>query len=58
MPTLAACARADMLARMFEDFAALVPGAARALTPGIAAPEALEETVAIFARFLDAGDAG
>lgn len=58
VPTLAACARTDMLARMFEDFAALIPGAERALTPGLASPEALEETVAIFARFLDAGGAG
>lgn len=55
VPTLAACARTDMLARMFEEFAALVPGAERALTPGIGSAEALEETVAIFARFLDVG---
>jgi pimeloyl-ACP methyl ester carboxylesterase len=54
VPTLAACARTDMLARMFDDFAALIPHAARALTPGIASAEALEETVAVFSRFLDA----
>jgi pimeloyl-ACP methyl ester carboxylesterase len=52
--TLAACARTDMLARMFDEFAALVPDAERALTPGIATPEALSETVAAFSRFLDA----
>ncbi|WP_137176992.1 alpha/beta fold hydrolase [Roseomonas sp. AR75] len=52
--TLAACARTDMLARMFEEFAALVPSAERTLTPGIATPEALAETVALFSRFLDA----
>jgi hypothetical protein len=46
-----------MLARMFEEFAALVPGAARALTPGIATPEALAETVHLFSSFLDAPDA-
>ncbi len=56
VPTLAACARTDMLARMFEDFAALIPHAERALTPGIGTPEALAETVALFARFLDAAD--
>jgi pimeloyl-ACP methyl ester carboxylesterase len=54
VPTLAACARTDMLARMFDEFAALIPGAERALTPGTATPEALAETVAIFTRFLDA----
>jgi hypothetical protein len=52
--TLAACARTDMLARMFEEFAALVPGAERALTSGIATADALAETVAAFSRFLDA----
>jgi pimeloyl-ACP methyl ester carboxylesterase len=54
VPALAACARSDMLAPMFEEFSALIPGAERALTPGIATPEALAETAAIFARFLDA----
>jgi pimeloyl-ACP methyl ester carboxylesterase len=52
--TLVACARTDMLARMFEELCALLPGAARALTPGIATPDALAETVALFSRFLDA----
>lgn len=58
VPTLAACARTDMLAPMFEEFAALLPQAERALTPGIATPEALAETVALFSRFLDAPAAG
>lgn len=53
VPVLASCARTDMLARMFDEFAALLPGAERALTPGIATPEALAETVAAFRRFLD-----
>lgn len=53
VPTLAACARTDMLARMFEEVCSLSPGAERAWTPGIATPEALAETVAIFSRFLD-----
>lgn len=56
VPTLAACARTDMLARMFDEFAALIPHADRALTAGIATPEALDETVAAFTRFLDAPD--
>ncbi len=53
VPTLAACAQTDMLARMLDEFAALIPDAHRALTPGIATPEALAETVGIFRRFLD-----
>lgn len=57
VPTLAACARDDMLAPMFDDFAALIPGAGRALTPGLGTPEALAATVAVFARFLDEGGA-
>lgn len=56
VPTLAACARTDMLARMFEEFAALIPHAARALTPGIATAATLAETVAAFSAFLDASD--
>ena len=54
VPTLATCAHTDMLAPMFEAFAALIPQAERAMTPGIASPEALAETIAVFARFLDA----
>jgi hypothetical protein len=55
-PTLAACARTDMPARMFDEFAALIPRAERALKPGIATEEALAGTVTIFIRFLDAPD--
>jgi pimeloyl-ACP methyl ester carboxylesterase len=58
VPTLAACARTDMLAGMFEEFCALIPHAERALTPGIGTPEALAETVAVFARFLDSAERG
>jgi pimeloyl-ACP methyl ester carboxylesterase len=54
VPTLAACARTDMLAPMFNEFAALIPHAECALTPGIATREALAETVAAYGRFLDA----
>ncbi|HEV7267074.1 MAG TPA: alpha/beta hydrolase [Falsiroseomonas sp.] len=57
VPTLAACAHTDMLAPMFEAFAALIPHAARALTPGIATPDALAATVATFSRFLDGPEA-
>ena len=53
VPVLAACAKTDMLARMFDEFCSLVPQAERAWTPGIGTPEALAETVAIFSRFLD-----
>jgi len=53
LPTLAACARTDMLAPMFDELCALIPGAARALHDGIATPDALEATVAAFSRFLD-----
>lgn len=57
VPTLAACARDDVLAPMLDAFAALVPGAERALTPGLGSPAALAATVAVFARFLDAAGA-
>jgi len=53
VPMLAACAKTDMLARMFDELCALVPQAERAWTPGIGSPEALAETVAVFSRFLD-----
>ncbi len=58
VPTLAACARSNMLAPMFDEFFSLVPNAERSWTPGIATLEALAETVAIFARFLDADQSG
>jgi pimeloyl-ACP methyl ester carboxylesterase len=53
VPTLAACAREDMLARWHDEFAALIPGAESALTDGIATPEARARTAARFRAFLD-----
>jgi pimeloyl-ACP methyl ester carboxylesterase len=53
VPTLAACARDDMLARWHDEFAALIPGAESALTDGVATPEALARTAARFRAFLD-----
>jgi len=53
VPTLAACARTDMLLPMHDAFAALVPGAEKAVTEGIATPEAAAATAAAFAAFLD-----
>jgi len=55
VPTLAACARTDMLFPMLDAFAALIPGAEKAVIDGIGGAEATEATAAIFARFLDAG---
>jgi pimeloyl-ACP methyl ester carboxylesterase len=53
LPVLAACARTDMLAPMFDELVSLMPGAARLQHDGIASPEALAATVASFAAFLD-----
>jgi pimeloyl-ACP methyl ester carboxylesterase len=54
VPTLATCARTDMLAPMFEEFATLIPHAERAPNDGTATPEAVAATVARFTQFLDA----
>jgi pimeloyl-ACP methyl ester carboxylesterase len=53
VPTLAACARDDMLARWHDEFAALIPGAESVLTEGIATPDARARTAARFRAFLD-----
>jgi|GEM_PF-6788178 len=51
--TLAVCAADDMLARWHDEFAGLIPGAVKAVIPGIAAdPEATAE---IIEKFLRAG---
>ena len=55
MPVLATCARTDMLMPMFEELAAMIPGAERAVTEGIGTPEALAMTASRFHAFLDAG---
>jgi pimeloyl-ACP methyl ester carboxylesterase len=54
VPTLAVCAADDMLAQWHDEFAALIPGAVKAVIPGIAADPAA--TAKIIERFLR-GDA-
>jgi len=54
VPTLAACAQDDMLARYFDEMAQLTPGGKAVLTKGIATPDALHDTVQAFRAFLDA----
>ncbi len=51
-PTLLACARTDMLLRYLDDVAALMPHAARAVTPGMGTPDAAAATVARMMEFL------
>jgi pimeloyl-ACP methyl ester carboxylesterase len=52
VPTLAICAADDMLAQWHDEFAALVPGALKAVVPGTASdPIATAETIE---RFLNA----
>jgi hypothetical protein len=54
VPTLLACARGDMLLRYMDGVAALMPKAARAITPGIGTPDDLAETVSVMTDFLGA----
>ncbi len=51
VPTLAACAREDMLALYFEELAALVPGGRRAWLQGIHTPEAAHATAEALLQF-------
>jgi len=54
VPTLFACARADMLFMYFEQVRALLPPhTVSAVTDGVGSPEALASTVQAFGRFLD-----
>ena len=53
VPTLLACARTDMFLEYFGRVQALMPEAEPAVTPGTATPEALAETLRLFAAFLD-----
>lgn len=53
-PVLLAAARTDNVFPQRARAAALLPSAATAETPGLGTPEAVAETAAIFARFLDA----
>jgi pimeloyl-ACP methyl ester carboxylesterase len=55
VPTLLACGRSDMLLRYFDAVAALLPSAAKAVTPGTATPADTAETARRIAEFLDGG---
>jgi len=53
VPTLLTCARHDMLHVYFEKVCALVKPTKAETTAGMATPEALHETAAVFERFLE-----
>jgi pimeloyl-ACP methyl ester carboxylesterase len=53
VPTLAACARNDMLFGYLDELARLIPGARRQEIPGVASPEAAAETARLIGDFLD-----
>jgi pimeloyl-ACP methyl ester carboxylesterase len=53
VPTLIAFQQTDMVFPMFEQARALLPGAQTATPPGLHAPDAIAQTAAIYARFLD-----
>jgi len=53
VPTLAVCAADDMLAQWHDEFTALIPGAVKAVVPGIAADPT--KTAEMIDRFLGSG---
>jgi len=53
VPTMAACARNDMLFGYLDELARLIPGARRQEIPGVASPEAAAETARLIGDFLD-----
>jgi len=53
VPTLAACARNDMLFGYLDELERLIPGARRQEIPGVASPEAAAETARLIGAFLD-----
>jgi pimeloyl-ACP methyl ester carboxylesterase len=53
VPTLAACARNDMLFGYLDELARLIPGARRQEIPGVSSPEAAAETARLIGAFLD-----
>jgi pimeloyl-ACP methyl ester carboxylesterase len=53
VPTLAACARNDMLFGYLDELAPLIPGARRQEIPGVSSPEAAAETARLIGAFLD-----
>ena len=53
VPTLAACARSDMLHVYFDELRRLVPGGQGTWTDGTGSPEATAATAALFRQFLN-----
>lgn len=53
LPTLAVCARDDMLFPYLEDLGRLIPGATTKEIPGVSSPEAAAETARLIGAFLD-----
>ena len=53
VPTMAACARNDMLFGYLDELARLIPGARRQEIPGVSSPEAAAETARLIGDFLD-----
>jgi pimeloyl-ACP methyl ester carboxylesterase len=53
VPTLAACARNDMLFGYLDELARLIPGARRQEIPGVASPEAAAETARLIGDLID-----
>ena len=56
VPTLAVCARNDMLFGYLDELARIVPGCRRQEIPGVASPEAAAETARLIGAFLDGRD--
>ena len=53
VPTLAVCARSDMLFGYLDELGRLVPGARQLEIPGVGTPEAARETARLIGAFLD-----
>ena len=53
VPTLAACARNDMLFGYLDELVRLIPGARRQEIPGVGTPEAAAESARLIGAFLD-----
>lgn len=56
-PTLAICARNDMLFGYLDELGRLIPGCEKREIPGTGSPEAAAETARLIATFLDAAPA-
>jgi pimeloyl-ACP methyl ester carboxylesterase len=53
VPTLAVCARNDMLFPYLDELGRLIPGVRKQEIPGLATPDACTETARLIATFLD-----